>query len=102
MGISAWLVWRKSGFQKAGSALSLFLFQLAVNALWTWLFFVWHLGCLAFVEILFLWLLIIATVFMFWRHHRVAGALLLPYLAWVSFASVLTWAAWKGNPRIFT
>jgi benzodiazapine receptor len=97
MAISAWLVWRESGFRKAGVALSLFLFQLFVNALWTWLFFVWHQGGLAFAEILLLWLLILITAMMFWRHSRVAGALLLPYWAWVSFASVLTWAIWKGN-----
>ena len=97
MAISAWLVWRENAFRKAAPALSLFIFQLVVNALWTWLFFVWHLGGLAFVEILFLWLLILATVFMFWRRSRVAGALLLPYLAWVSFATVLTWAVWKSN-----
>jgi tryptophan-rich sensory protein len=100
MTISAWLVWRENGFRRAGVALYLFLFQLAVNALWTWLFFVWHLGSLAFAEIVFLWLLILATVFRFWRHSRVAGALLLPYLAWVTLASVLTWAVWKSNLNI--
>lgn len=97
MAISAWLVWREHGFRKAGLALSLFLVQLAVNALWTWLFFVWRLGSLAFAEILILWLLILATAWMFGRRSRVAGALLLPYLAWVSFASVLTWAVWRSN-----
>lgn len=100
MAISAWLVWRSHGFQKAGFALSLFLVQLAVNALWTWLFFVWHLGAWAFVEILVLWALIFATTFTFWRFRVVAGALLLPYLAWVTFASVLTWSVWKRNPHI--
>ncbi|WP_243318060.1 TspO/MBR family protein [Geothrix paludis] len=100
MAISAWLVWREYGLRKAGPELALFVFQLAVNALWTWLFFVCHLGALAFAEILFLWLLIIATAFMFWHRNRFAGALLIPYLAWVSFASVLTWAVWKSNPHI--
>lgn len=100
MAISAWLVWRRRGFRKAGPALSLFLFQLSVNALWTWLFFVWRQGGLAFAEILLLWSLILITAILFWRHSRVAAALLLPYLAWVSFASALTWAIWKGNPHI--
>jgi tryptophan-rich sensory protein len=100
MAISAWLVWRRRGFRKAGPALSLFLFQLSVNALWTWLFFVWRQGGLAFAEILLLWSLILITAILFWRHSRVAAALLLPYLAWVSFASALTWAMWKGNPHI--
>lgn len=100
MAMSAWLIWREHGLRKAGPALALFVFQLAVNALWTWLFFVWHLGALAFAEILFLWLLIMATAIMFWRRNRVAGALLIPYLAWVTFASVLTWSVWKSNPHI--
>lgn len=102
MAISAWLVWRERGFRKAGGALTLFLFQLSVNALWTWLFFVWHRGGLALAEILLLWLLILATARMFWRHSRVAGALLLPYWAWVSFASALTWAVWRGNLHALT
>jgi tryptophan-rich sensory protein len=102
MAVSAWLVWRDYGFRRAGSALSLFIVQLAVNALWTWLFFVWHLGAVAFAEILLLWLLILASVASFWRLHRLAAVLLLPYLAWVSFASVLTWAVWRNNPHILS
>ena len=51
MALSAWLVWRAGGFAGAGRTLGLFLVQLAVNALWSWLFFVWHVGSLAFGEI---------------------------------------------------
>ena len=54
MGIAAWLVWRVGGFRAARTALTLFLMQLAVNALWSWLFFGWHLGALAFADIAFL------------------------------------------------
>jgi benzodiazapine receptor len=100
MGIAAWLVWRDGGFRKACLALSLFLVQLALNALWTWLFFAWRQGALAFGEILVLWLLILGTVFRFWRVRPLAGALLLPYLAWVTFASALCFAMWRLNPRI--
>lgn len=100
MALSAWLIWRESGFRKSGATLYLFLFQLSVNALWTWLFFVWHQGGLAFAEILLLWFLILVTARLFWRRSRGAGVLLLPYLAWVSFASVLTWALWRGNLHI--
>ena len=100
MAIAAWLVWRDHGFRRAGGALTLFVVQLAVNALWTWLFFVWHQGALAFAEILLLWALIAATLIAFWRLHRVAAILLLPYLAWVSFASALTYATWQLNPGI--
>jgi len=99
IGIAAWLVWRVRGFRGAGTALSLFLIQLAANALWTWLFFAWQQGALAFGEILILWALILGTVVAFWRVRPLAGALLLPYLAWVTFASALTFSIWQRNPR---
>ncbi|WP_106477840.1 TspO/MBR family protein [Phytohalomonas tamaricis] len=99
MGIAAWLVWR-NGFRTTRSALTLFLVQLAVNALWSWLFFVWHLGVLAFAEIVLLWVLILATVVLFWRIKPLAGVLLVPYLIWVSVASALTFTAWQLNPQV--
>ncbi len=98
MGISAWLVWRVRGFAGARNALLLFAAQLAANALWTWLFFVWHQGGLAWAEILLLWALIVMTIVAFWRVSRLAAALLLPYLAWVTFAGGLTLAMWRLNP----
>jgi tryptophan-rich sensory protein len=100
MGVAAWLVWRERGFRQAPIALSLFLLQLALNALWTWLFFVWRLGALAFGEILVLWMLILCTLVAFWRVRRAAGALLIPYLAWVTLASALTYAVWQRNPTL--
>lgn len=100
MGISAWLVWRVGGFRAAGSALTLFLVQLAFNALWTWLFFGWQLGAAAFAEILILWLLVVATLIAFWRIKPLAGALLIPYLLWVSFATALSYAVWELNPEV--
>lgn len=100
MGVAAWFVWRERGFAGARSALLLFIAQLAANALWTWLFFAWRLGGLAFAEILFLWLLILATMISFWRHSHVAGVLLFPYFAWVSFASALNFAIWRLNPGL--
>ena len=100
MGIAAWLVWRERGFAGAGTALYLYLTQLAVNALWSWLFFAWHLGALAFGEILILWALIFATLLAFWRVLPLAGALLIPYLAWVSFAAALSLAIWQLNPQL--
>jgi tryptophan-rich sensory protein len=78
----------------------LFGVQLAANALWSWLFFGWHRGALATVEVLLLLVLIIATVRAFWQSSRLAGALLLPYLLWVSFASALTWSVWQRNPGV--
>lgn len=100
MGIAAFLVWRERGWSGARGALALYLVQLAANALWTWLFFAWRQGGLAFAEILLLLALIAATIAAFWRIRPLAGALLLPYLAWVSFATFLTWAMWRGNPTL--
>ena len=98
MGIAAWLVWRSA--DSRGMALGLFGAQLATNALWSWLFFAWHRGALAAVEVLVLVALIVATVAAFWRTSRPAALLLVPYLLWVSFASVLTWAVWWSNPGL--
>lgn len=60
----------------------------------------WHQGGLAFAEILLLWALILATMALFWRVSNVAAALLLPYLAWVSFAAALTFTTWRLNPGL--
>jgi translocator protein len=100
MGIAAWLVWRSGGFRENRQALILFLVQLAVNALWSWLFFVWHRGGLALADVLVLWILIVATLVSFWRVRSLAGALLIPYLLWVSFASLLNYSLWQLNPQV--
>ena len=100
MAIAVWLVWRERGRAGAKLAIRLFLAQLALNALWTWLFFAWRMGGGAFAEIVVLWLLIAATIIAFWRVRPPAGALLLPYLAWVSFAAVLNWTIWRMNPDL--
>lgn len=101
MAVAAWLVWRvpHTGRGKA-VALALFVVQLAANALWSWLFFAWHLGGAAFADVLLLWLLIAATMAAFWRISGIAGMLLLPYLLWVTFASALNWALWRANPGL--
>ena len=98
MGLAAWLVWRERVVTR--DALTLFVAQLAANALWSWLFFAWHQGALASGEVLVLLLLIAATIVAFWRVSRVAAVLLLPYLAWVAFASALTWSIWQRNPGL--
>ena len=100
MAIAAWLVWRSGGFRANRTALSLFGVQLALNALWSWLFFAWHLGAWAFADIVVLWAFIVATLVSFWRVRPLAGALLIPYLLWVSFASVLNYSVWQLNPQI--
>jgi benzodiazapine receptor len=100
MGVAAWLVWRKRHEQPIRLALLLFVVQLFVNGLWSWLFFAWHHGALAFVDIVALLILLMATIATFWRVSRLAAALLLPYLAWVSFATALNWAVWQLNPAV--
>ncbi len=100
MAIAAWGVWQARKERNTRPALTLYLIQLAVNALWSWLFFVWNTGAGAFVGIVILWALILATLIAFWRIRPWAGALLLPYLAWVSFATALTWSVWRANPGL--
>jgi len=100
MGIAAWLVWRLRGFGAARTALVLFIAQLAANALWSWLFFVWRLGGLAFAEALLLSCLVALTLVAFWRISTLAALLLVPYLAWVTFAAALTLAVWRLNPGL--
>ena len=101
MGIAAWIVWRARGdIAHAADAFLLYGSQLLLNALWSWIFFRWHLGALALIEVCLLWLLVLATLVHFWRIRRSAGLLLLPYLLWTSVATALTAATWHLNPSI--
>lgn len=100
MAIAAFLVWRDRGWKGARRPLTLYLVQLALNAGWTWTFFAYRSGELALGEILLLLAAIVATIIGFWRVRPLAGALLLPYLAWTSFATALTWSLWRANPGI--
>jgi translocator protein len=98
MGVAAWMVWRSPGPRK--QALTLFVVQLAANALWSWLFFGWHRGAAAAGEVLVLLALIVWTVASFRRASAAAAWLLAPYLLWVGFASLLTWSVWQRNPNL--
>lgn len=100
MGVAAWLAWRERGWRGMGAASWLFLVQLAVNAMWSWLFFAWRMGAAAFVDVLLLLALVAATAALFWRIRPLAGALLLPYLGWVAFASALNFVTWRMNPQL--
>ncbi len=97
MGISAALVWQRQGFDRGRVALGLFVVQLVLNAAWSWIFFGMRMPGVALVEIITLWVLIVATVVAFWRARVVAGMLLFPYLAWVSFAVTLNYSIWRLN-----
>lgn len=89
MAISAWLVWKSKGFFKAIIALLAYLIQLILNALWSYIFFGLHDIHGAFLDIVALWIFILITIFLFWKHNKLASVLLIPYFLWVSFASVL-------------
>jgi len=97
MAVAAWLVWREGGWKRQRLPLGLFLLQWLLNALWTPLFFGLHRSGLAFVEIIFLWLVLAATLRLFWQVRKAAGVLLVPYLAWVTFAAMLNFTIWRFN-----
>jgi tryptophan-rich sensory protein len=97
MAVAAWLVWRRGGFAAQRVALSLFLLQLLLNALWSPLFFGLQNPALALVDILLLGIALLGTVAAFWQARPLAGALLVPYLAWVGFAGALNFALWRLN-----
>lgn len=99
MATAAVLVWLRPQLASR-QALALFTAQLVLNGLWTWLFFTWRLGATAFAEILILWALIACTIVSFARVSRLAAVMLIPYLAWVSFASYLSLTIWRLNPHI--
>lgn len=96
MGVAAWLVWRQSGANGRG-ALALFGLQLILNVGWSLVFFGFRRPGAAFVEILVLWLALAATIVAFAKHSRWAAALLVPYLAWSTFAAALNGTIWWLN-----
>lgn len=97
MAVAAWLVWRRGGWGKQRKPLLIFIVQLMLNALWTPLFFGLHRPAWAFAEIVLLWLAIVATIVVFRPVSGPAMLLLVPYLAWVSFAAVLNFTLWRLN-----
>jgi tryptophan-rich sensory protein len=97
MAVAGWLVWREQGFVGAKLPLGLFAVQLALNVLWSCIFFGLETPGFAFVEVLLLWAAIAATMVTFWQRSMIAGLLFVPYLAWVSFASILNFAIWRLN-----
>jgi translocator protein len=100
MALAAWLVWRVRGLRRAQGALTLFVLQLVANAVWPWLFFAWRQGALALAGIVVLGLLVLATIAAFWRIRPLAAGLLVPYVAWISYAAALNLAIWQRNPAL--
>ncbi len=97
MAVAAWRVWRKAGLRGSRSALVLFGLQLVINAAWSALFFGAQQPLWALIDIGALWLAIVSTIWAFGRIDRVAAGLLLPYLAWVTFAGYLNAMLWWLN-----
>ena len=95
--VAGWLVWRDAGFANAGLPLAAYALQLILNGAWTPLFFGLHRPDLGFVDIVLVWLSIVATIVLFYPIHVVAALLLMPYLAWVTFAAALNFAVWRLN-----
>lgn len=99
MGISLYLVWEKGlGDRKVKLAVSVFSIQLILNILWSVLFFGLQNSFLAFIEIILLWIAILATIILFYRISVKASLLLIPYIVWVSIASLLNYSVWVLNP----
>ena len=98
MGIALYIVWEKSKSLEVPAVVFIaFFLQLLLNVLWSFVFFGLRSPLWGFVEIAVLWVAILLTMILFWRISQTAGALLLPYFVWVTFASVLTFSIWKLN-----
>lgn len=98
MGLAAWLVWRRRRLAVARPALTLFAIQLVLNLTWTPAFFGLRSVLLGFVVIVAVLVAVVATTFAFWRVSRAAGLVFVPYLAWVTFATVVAYQTWQLNP----
>ena len=95
--VSGWLVWWTSNLAAAALPLAIYFVQLLLNAAWSPIFFGMRRPDLAFVEIVILWCSIVATIATFQPLNAVAAWLLLPYLAWVTFAAALNFTIWRMN-----
>lgn len=97
MAVAAWLVWKRGGWTAQRGPLTLWGVQLVLNSLWSILFFGMRNPALGLMGIVILWLAILATLIAFWKVSRLAGGLLIPYLAWVSYASALNYSIFRLN-----
>jgi tryptophan-rich sensory protein len=97
MGLAAFFIWQKREMPQARFALILYAIHLVLNALWSILFFAWKQPGWAFMEIVVLLGFILTITLFFWRLRPLAGMLMLPYIAWVSFATYLNFMFWKLN-----
>lgn len=98
MGVAAWLVWQRGPSPFVTTGLALFAAQLALNGCWSFFFFGLRNVGLGLVDIVLLLLVLLATLLWFWKIRPLAGALLVPYAAWIGFASALNYSIWRLNP----
>lgn len=98
IGVSLYLILEKKLKKEKNKILTVFSIQLLLNLLWSIIFFGMHLPLLAFVEIVFLWGSIAWLVANFWKFSKTASLILIPYLLWVSFASILNLSLVILNP----
>ena len=98
MGISLYLI-LLSGWQdrEAKRGIILFFAQLLLNVAWSFVFFFLHNPAIAFIIIILLWIMIFLSIFQFLKINKLASYLLIPYLLWVSFASILNFSIWQLN-----
>ncbi|MBT5338660.1 tryptophan-rich sensory protein [Candidatus Falkowbacteria bacterium] len=96
MAIALFIAWENK-FKKAKLGLLFFVAQLVLNVFWSFLFFGLHNPWFALIEIIALLIFIILTTINFWRTNLWAGILMLPYIAWVGFATILNFAYWRLN-----
>lgn len=97
MAVAAWLVWRHRQHRLRVAALTAFAVQLVLNGLWSWIFFGAHEIGWALLDLAALWVALAVTVALFFRISTWAGTLLVPYLAWISFALALNLEIWRLN-----
>jgi translocator protein len=95
MAVAAWRAWRKAGIMSV--ALTLYFLQLTFNFAWSLIFFAQHQIAIALADIVVLLISVAATAISFFRADRWAGLMLLPYLAWISFATLLNYEIWRLN-----
>lgn len=96
--VAGWLVWRKAGLAGAWLPLAVYALQLVLNGAWSPLVFGLHRLDLGFADIVLVWLSVAATIVVFVPVSTAAALLLLPYLAWATFAGALNFAVWRLNP----
>lgn len=97
MGISFYLIWTAKKSKYKSTAIKIFIIQLILNALWSIIFFGAHWIFVAFIEIILMWIFILLSIIKFHKISKTASYLLIPYILWVSFATILTFAIWVLN-----